>query len=289
MEVHPHAELRQQQQQLPPEVIEQCLSFIGPLGSHQAALALVRCRAASRDLCQLASQNSLWRPHLSRWKHSAKVRLRLDQSSDTRDMQLFKIRSLDDQAALQVLNHLILSPTTRSQSFERLAEIGMNAWDVLCGASRQLDDLKQWRTFEQEEGPYWLTRRHWLRECLGYLARRDAMALLSKTAQSDHQEHGQPVDFEEALMVFSSFLGADRSDMRTQLDSLAEECRAHVAGALTARDLRETAKGIHRFMDQVGSEVQKQLSLSLLKSEVDASGCGARTQCRQHHLTPSTI
>lgn len=234
--------------QLPPEILEQCLRHLGPPGSREAIQTLARCRAASRDLRQLASHNTLWAPHLAQWHHQGHIQLENAQSS-TLAMDTFRYRWLADQSALAAVDSIVFSPTSRCEKFDVLDGIGLNAWDVLSEEYQRVGDLEAWQRLEMQEGPYWLTKRHWLRECLGFLARREAMALLARIASESSQ-----VTFEEALMLFSSFLGADRALLKQKLDVLAEDCRIRLEETLKRRDLRAAVQGIRTFMDDVGSK-----------------------------------
>lgn len=238
--------------ELPPEVIEQCLQQLGPL-SAQSVQALVRCQAVSRDLQRLATQNAIWEPHLAQWKHHSPRSGRSDSQSDTGPMyafNTFKRRWLADRKALEVVENLINEPLNRCAEFDTLDHIGMDAWDILHAQSQRLQDLAQWQTFEVQEGPQWLSRRHWLIACLGFLARRDAMHLLQRIAEPDQSD----VPFEDALTIFSSFLGADRLIIRSQLQQLADQCRERVSPELDSRDLVAVSRGIHAFMTDTGSE-----------------------------------
>lgn len=229
---------------IPPELIEQCLRHVQPLGDVSSVQSLARCRAVSRQFHVIASQDVLWQPHLVRWKHHS----RQNQAQDEDCFSTVARRWQFDALALQNVNMLVYEPHRRGEAYQSLASIGMDAFDLLRHEYAKLADLTRWPLYDAESGDYWLSRRHWLKEALGFLSRRDAMDTLTRLADPKTK-----VAFEDALMIFSSFLGADRLEMSAQITNLSERCKSRLDEQIRSRDLVGVAQGIHDFMADIGS------------------------------------
>lgn len=246
---------------IPPELIEQCLRHVQPLGDVASVQSLARCRAVSKQFHVIASQDALWQPHLVRWKHHS----RHNQAQDQDCFSTVARRWHFDAIALENVNMLVFEPHRRGEAYQSLASIGMDAFDLLRHEYSKLADLSQWSGYEAEIGGYWLSRRHWLKEALGFLSRRDAMDTLARLADPKTE-----VAFEDALMIFSSFLGADRLEMSAQITDLSERCKSRLDEQIRSRDLVGVAQGIHDFMADIGSPSPLSLFAFLLPhSDID--------------------
>jgi hypothetical protein len=216
---------------LPSELIEVILLYL-PIDDPTSITSLIAARSVTDSFSAISQLDSIWTPHLSRWKVSSQTGKREVGESAAK---YYKRRATIDNLARNAIKELVQSVNKRNGIIGLLAQNGLDVVDYLerkSNADALTDPMD------------YLTVRYWSKETLGVIMREEAVRIWEEIAS---QEAEAEDSFEKGVIAFTYFRGGLPGKMENVFDDQAKLCIVSPTDTIEA-----VAREVMRKMNEMG-------------------------------------